>query len=353
MIGIVDYDFSSAKKGLPPPSLAAMKTSAYLKMEQKDGVYLVTDIDKLKNYNEIYFFSDKPVENIPKEIFLLENIHLYGKFLENIPQIIEHMTADISIYYDIIQDKLSKKIISTDKAIQFLDSIYYQAYGSNGERLPLPPSPKRKRFYLYDEDFLKNEKCWDIFKEIGERIPSGIYTVNPIQCHTLKQFFMLREEYEKVSRSNKIILDYFIPFHHFDVYFGKYKLKLLGEITKKSEVYIYLGKNYSARAYGQIFYLKNLFYCLNLIFSYWSRNIPIKAEMYIAEGAINPYKEIFTNLRLWTNSSNLEAKLSDYFVSKKSKENLNDFLKENLEFEIFFNKTKNDLINTRGVWRLP
>ena len=70
-----------------------------------------------------------------------------------------------------------------------------------------------------------------------------------------------------VFRSNKIILDFFIPLHHFDVYFSKYKLKLLGEITKTSEVYIYLGKNYSSNAYGETFYLKNLYHCFNLIFS--------------------------------------------------------------------------------------
>ena len=77
MIAIVDYDFSSAKRGLPPPSLAAMKTSAYLKTEQDDMVYLITDISGLANYNEVYFFSDKPIEELPKEIFLLNNIYLY------------------------------------------------------------------------------------------------------------------------------------------------------------------------------------------------------------------------------------------------------------------------------------
>lgn len=353
MIAIVDYDFSSAKRGLPPPSLAAMKTSAYLKTEQDDMVYLITDISGLANYNEVYFFSDKPVEELPKEIFLLNNIYLYGKYLEPVPQIIEHMTPDITLYHDIVQDRLVKKITSTNRALQFLDSIYYQAYGSNGERLPLPPSPRRRRFYIYDEDFLGYENCWDIFKEIEERTPSGIYTINPIQCHTLKQFFTLREDYEKVSRSNKIILDFFVPLHHFDVYFSKYKLKLLGEITKNSEVYIYLGKNYSARAYGEVFYLKNLFYCLNLIFSYWSRNIPIKAEMYMHEDAVNPYKDFFTNLRLWTNNPDLDMKLGDYFTSKKLKEKLETFLKENHEFEVFFNKSKNELINTRGIWRIP
>ena len=353
MIAIYDEEFATAKRGLPPPSLAAMKMAAYLKTEQDDLVMLITDLANAANYKEIYFFSDKPLEDLPKEIFLLDNVHMYGKFLEQVPRMVEHMTPDVTIYHDIIQTRLVNKVVSTNRALQFLDSIYYQAYGSNGERLPLPPSSHRKRFYIYDEDFLQYENCWDIIREIEERVPTGIYTIKPIQCHTIGQFFTLREDYEKVSRANKIILDYFVPLHHFDTYFGKYKLKLLGEITKNSDICVYLGKNYSAKAYGEVFYLKNFYYCLNLIFSYWSRNIPIKAEMYITDEAINPYKDFFNALRLWTNSDDSSLKLSDYFSTKKTKPKLEEFIAVNPAMAIFFDKSKNDLITTRGIWRIP
>ena len=353
MIAIYDEEFATAKRGLPPPSLAAMKTTAYLKTEQDDIVILITDLTNAANYKEVYFFSDKPLEDLPKEIFLMDNIHLYGKYLEPLPRIVEHMTPDITIYHDIIQTRLVQKIVTTNRALQFLDSIYYQAYGSKGERLPLPPSPKKRRFYIYDEDFLSYDDCWNIFKEIEERIPTGIYTVKPIQCHTVKQFFTLREDYEKVSRANKIILDYYVPLHHFETYFGKYKLKLLGEITKNSEIYVYLGKNYSSSAYGEVFYLKNLYYSLNLIFSYWSRNIPIKAEMFVAEDSVNPYKELFQALQQWTNHNDYDKTISSFLSTKKLKPKLEEFIANNPAMEIFFNKSKNDLINTRGVWRLP
>lgn len=353
MIALYDEEFATAKRGLPPPSLAAMKMAAYLKTEQNDIVMLITDLTNAANYNKVCFFSDKPLEELPKEIFLMDNVELYGKYLEPLPRIVEHMTPDITIYHDVVQSRLVDKIVSTNRALQFLDSIYYQAYGSDGARLPLPPSPHRKRFYIYDEDFLQYEDCWDIFREIEERVPTGIYTIKPIQCHTLKQFFTLREDYEKVSRANKIILDFFVPLHHFETYFGKYKLKLLGEITKNSEIYVYLGKNYSANAYGEVFYLKNLYYCLNLIFSYWSRNIPIKAEMYIPSDGVNPYKEIFNALRLWTNNEDTSIKISDYLNTKKLKPKLEEFITNNPTMATFFDKSKNDLINTRGVWRLP
>ena len=74
MIAIYDEEFATAKRGLPPPSLAAMKTAAYLKTEQDDLVILITDLTNAANYNKVYFFSDKPLENLPKEIFLMNNI---------------------------------------------------------------------------------------------------------------------------------------------------------------------------------------------------------------------------------------------------------------------------------------
>jgi hypothetical protein len=35
------------------------------------------------------------------------------------------------------------------------------------------------------------------------------------------------------------------------------------------------------------------------------------------------------------------------------KPKLEEFIANNPAMETFFNKSKNDLINTRGVWRLP
>ena len=353
MIAIYDYDFVAAKRGLPPPSLAALKYSAYLKTTQQDVVYLIHDVINASAYEHIYFFSNLPMELLPKEIFLLDNITLYGEFLEPLPQIVEHMVPDITIYNNIVQERVINKVASTGRALQFLDSIYYQAYGSNGERLPLPPSSTRKRFYLYDKDFLGYPDCWEILDEIYTRVPSGIYMTSPILCHTISQFFKLREDYEKVSRGNKIILDYFVPLHQFDFYFSKYKLKLLGEITKTSEIYIYIGKNYGNNAYNEVFYIKNLFYCLNLIFSYWSRNIPIKVEMFHNEMALNPYKDIYNCIRSWANNDNMDLFLEDAFNTKKLKERKEEFLKQHYVFQSFFGKSKNDLINTRGIWKIP
>lgn len=353
MIGIIDYNFIPTKRGVAPPSLDAMKMSAYLKTTQKDEVRLITNLDQAAACTKVYYFCECTLDKLPKEVFLQENVELYGDYFEKLQPIVEHTLPDITLYNDVIQEKMTNSLLSTSKALTFLDSFYYKAYGNSGERLPLPPSCPRKRFYLYDKDFLGKEDCWEILDDIVARNPSSIYTTQPIQCHTVKQFFLLREEYEKVSRGNKIILDYFVPLHHFETYFGKYKLKLLGEITKTSDVCIYLGKNYSNNAYGETFYIKNLFYCLNLIFSYWSRNIPIRAEMFYPENEINPYADIYSAIRIWTNNDNYDLKLNDSFNSKKLQERKEELLKKNSLFAPFFDKSKNDLINTRGFWRIP
>ena len=96
------------------------------------------------------------------------------------------MIPDITIYNDIVQEKIVNKTVSTSRALQFLDSIYYKCYDQEGKRLPLPPSVKRKRFYIYDNDFLSLSDCWQIIEEIIERNPSAIYMTQPIQCHTVK-----------------------------------------------------------------------------------------------------------------------------------------------------------------------
>ena len=263
------------------------------------------------------------------------------------------MIPDVTLYNDFVQERVVNKLTTTNRALQFLDSIYYKSYDQKGKKLPLPPAAKRKRFYVYDVDFLSVPNCWDILEEIAERLPSSIYMVHPILCKTIKQFLLLREDYEKVSRNNKIILDYFVPLHHLEVYFGKYKLKLLGEITKTANVNIYLGKNYSNDTYNEVFYLRNIFYCLNLIFSYYSRNIPIKTELYYSLSETNPYEDVYTAIRLWANSDDYDMTLAQSFGTKKLKERMEELIEKNPAFAVFFDKTKNDLITTRGIWRIP
>ena len=355
MIGIYDWDFMthSNGRGLNPPSLEAMKMSTYLKKYEKQNCRLLTSLEQIINCDKVYFFSEKVVDDIPSEIFFYDNVEFYGEYLSNeVPTLVHHMSPDISLYKEEVQRRLTNNLTTSNRALAFLDAIYYQAK-VDGKVLPLPPMPSKKRIYLYDKDFLSNEDCWEILDKIIERRPTSIYMTEMIQCHTVKQFFYLREEYEKVSRSNKVALDFFVPLHQLEVYFGKYKMKLLGEITTTSRVYIYLGKCYGAQAYNNTFYIKNILYCLNLLFSYYSRNIPIMAEIYYPKfEEDNPYIEIYKAIKSWANNEDWDMELQDSFRTKIMKEKLEQLLDKHPIMKPFFSYSKNKLKETRGIWRI-
>lgn len=331
-----------------------MKLSSYYKRnEPKEHIRLLTDTSQMMNCDLVYFLSNKLLEEIPDEIFMTENIKFYGKYLpDDIPNLIHHMPPDVSIYNEIVQKRLTDDKIGTAKALSFLDSIYYQAF-VNDQLIPVPPMAPKTRVYLYDKDILGNEKCWEVFDSIIKKRPSTICCVEPIQCHTISQFLYLREEYEKVSRANKIILDYYVPPHQFEKYFGKYKLKLLGEITTNSNISIYLGKNYGADSYTSTFYIRNIAYCINLLFSYYSRNIPIFSEIYYPPTKeLNPYIEIYKAIRSWSNSNNKDLTFEQAFRTKKQKEILQTLIEKNPIFKGFLPYSKNMLIKTKGMWRV-
>lgn len=353
MIGIVDYNFIKVKKGLPNPSLDAMKMAAYVRKEKKESIQLLPNLELIPNYDKVYFFTNERLENLPMEVAIHENIEFFGEhFQNNIPTLADHLQPDISIYHDIIQEKLLDWEITEERALSFLDSSYYRAK-RNGVRLPIPPMVSNKKVYVYDEDFLQYDDCWDILKDLLKRNPSSIHMIHPINCRTIKQFLYLREDFDKISRSNKVVLDYFVPLHQLETYFGKYKMKLLGEITKTAEVYIYLGKSYGSYAYYDPFYLKNLYYCLHLLFSYYSRNIPIKVMTYIpTDGSINNYSTIYKIIERWANSKDYDKVLTDCIYSKKEKELFNKFIEKNPIMSQFINRSKNSLIKTRGIWRI-
>lgn len=353
MIGIYDYDFvSQESRHWRVPSLEAMKMAHYIKYYEKKACMLLTSMSQVINCEKVYFFSNLPMEDIPSDFFFFDNIEFFGEYLANeITKLVQHMRPDISIYKNYIQTRLNDNKIGTGKALSLLDSTYCRV--KIDDEVISPVVYPKKKIYLYDKDFLANEDCWSILDKIIKKKPSSIYFVEPLQCHTMKQFLYLREEYEKVSRLNKIILDYFVPLHQFEVYFGKYKMKLLGEITKTSNVCIYLGKSYGAQAYNNTFYSKNLLYCLNLLFSYYSRNIPINTEIYYPKlETDNPYIEIYKAINSWANSRKWDISLKSAFRTKKQKEILELFLTKHPIMEPFFSYSKDKLKETRGIWRI-
>lgn len=333
---IYDEAVAEARGGLGAsfyPSIGAMKMATYLRENQEDEVLLITSLKNAAGYDDVYFFSDKPLSQLPKEIFTLNNVHLYGAFLDPLPRIVEHARASAQIYKPLIEERLVEKKITADNAFFLLDGVYYQPYDCEGRRMPLPPSKSGQVFYIYDKDFLAKEECWDILDKIVERKPRTIVFAAPLLCHTVSQYFKVRD-YTKVSRAkNKFILDYYVPPHHLDYYFSKYQLPFLGDLTKSGSTYIYLGKDYGEGSYDEIFYKHNLVYCLQLMKKYLENSLPIKIMLYERDDLINPYLPFYKKIRTWWNASftkeGARRTLRSYFLySQKEQKYLQELLKK-------------------------
>lgn len=352
MIGIVDYDFLSVKRrGRGYPSLLAMKYYSYYKQKNKQCI-LISDLEQTKNCEITYFFTNDRIETLNKAIFQYDNIEIIGEHFNNdVPEIIHHTKPDPTLYSYVIQDMINNKKISMENALFLLEGTYYQAM-LNDEMLPLPPINPRKKVFMYDRDFLSYKNCWEILDNIIDKQPSSIIFTSPLYCHTIRQFLTLREDYEKVARSNKIILDYYVPAEEFEAYFGKYKLKLLGEITSSSHINVIIGKNYAADAYKDTFYIKNLIYSLNLLFSYYSRNIQVGVEVFYSPTMPEFYQPIYKAIQYWGNNKDFDMPLEKAFWMKPQKENLKQLLNRHPIFNEFMGMTKNILRDRRGIWRL-
>lgn len=356
MIGIIDDNFLEwgNRKGLPPPNLNAMKWYVYLrKTYPEEGIVLINSLDRIDDYVRVYYLTDKSPEDLPKEVFLKDNIEFCGPFFSPTPKLVEHTIPSTKLYHDFIQSRMAGEHLSSNRALQFLDSIYYKIWGEGGEKLPLPPCETRKRFYIYDKDVLgRGEEGWAALLGLTARKPTTLYFINPILCHSIKQFAKLRIDFGGiVGRSNTIVLDYFVPLHQLPYYFEKYRLLLLSEITAASDVNIYLGKNYANDTYCAGFYIRNFQYCANLMFNYWAHNVPIKAIIYKDEdsvGEANPCEFLYDALKKWAAAPSKEATLWD-LMNKKNKDKCKTFLETHPTFERFLNVSKNQLLE-QGEW---
>lgn len=315
------------------PSIGAMKMATYLRENQDDEVILITSLKNAIGYDDVYFFSDKPLSQLPKEVFTLDNAHLYGKHLDRLPLIVEHTRASTTIYKSYIEERLADKRISPDNAFFLLDGVYYQPFDSEGHLVPLPPSKPGQAFYIYDDDFLAHEQCWDILDKVIARKPRLVVFTSPVLCHKVSQYFKIRD-YFKVSRSkNKFILDYYVPPHRLEYYFKKYQLPFLGDLSKSGNTYVFLGKNYGDGEYNEDFYRRNIPYCLQLIKGYFDYKLPVKFLVYERDDIINPYLPFYKKMRAWLNSSLTKEgerrTLRSYFVSsQKDRKYLQELLKE-------------------------
>ena len=353
MIGLVDYDlWENSSTRLYVPNLEIMKLATYYKLEKRHFCRLISPEEtELVGYDKIYFFSEQPECQVPEAFKRFENIEYGGlaftrgkyKPFEN--EIIDYTLPKTFIYKDFLQTKYADGIKSKD-INHFLDDSYYRIYAGDN-KLPIPPMMKNKRIFLYDVDFFYPD--WkEVLQELSNRKPSSIVRVHPVYCTNLTQFFEIRT-FPKFARTNEIILDLPIPLNELNVLFKKYERKFLADITQSSNVFLPLGGTLKSNE----LYYKDFIYKINLLYSFWSKNIPIKIK-YIqpSKGTYNPLEKISQKVENWANLSTPVKKKNTLMDRiKKETEEYDNLIKLHPSAADLFNQSFDDL-KERRLWRI-
>ena len=339
MIGLIDYDFQTAPSShMRPPNIEIMKLATYYKTEENIFCRIIgLEETELTNYDKIYFFSEseQPIE-IPEQFKRAENIIFGGTYFTNeykpfTNEIIDYTLPKIGVYKAILKRRYEEG--AKPKTIaHILDDGYYRIYAGKN-KLPIPPLLSNKRVFLYDKDFFYPD--WqETIAQITERKISSIVRIHPIVCKKINDFFLLRKQ-TKIARTNEIILDLNIPLEEFYYLQKRYEKLLLAEINASSNVYITLGGTFK---YSTQYY-NDFIYKMNLLYSFWAKNIPIKIKyIYPKVGFINPIQHISLLIEKWTNSnSKMSRTIEDRFSKTKPTE-------EQIEYELIINHDKDSLL---------
>ena len=359
MIGLVDYDFySSTSTTQLIPNLEIMKLATYYRSEKNLFCRLI-DLNEtdLTNYDVIYFFSEseKPIE-VPDSFKKVSNIIFGGTAFtkEYIPfkdELIDYTIPRPTIYKEILKKKYQDGIKS-NIITHTLDDSYYRMFAGDA-RLPIPPVKIKKRIFIFDKDIFHNG--WeDTLNMVSERNPAKILTIHPAYCKTLTQYFTFRS-IEKMGRANELILDLDIPLSEVYYMLKYYKNKFLADITESSNVFITLGGDFR---YSKQ-YIDDFVYKMNILFSFWSCNIPLKIKYKDPSiGFVDPIVKLSKLVEGWAKgNSKKEKSLAERTLVQQdgrigpAREARNLVQERYPEAKDLFNHNFTTL-STKGVWRI-
>lgn len=352
MIGF--YDLDLFQNPLGSPNIEIMKLASYYQKEERQFCRLIlpgeTDLD---GYEKIYVFSENDEhDRVPLEIRKLNNV-IYGgsSFTKGVYVPFENKLIDYSLpSAQIYKNYLSKMLeegMSYKKINSFLDTCYYRMYAGEN-KLPIPKIIKNHKIIIYDRKIFYDD--WEgIMDTLAKRNPSTILTIHPIYCNTLTQFFSLKK-YIKFSPRNKLILNLDIPFSEFNALFNRYELKFKANIGMSTAVMLPIGGTFVTKFQ----YYENYDYIMNLLFSFWAHNIPIK--LYYEKpilGTDNPIEELTkltVNWAMLNTSLKKTETLSERITQKTINEyQKNELLKYNMNWKKLFNQSYEKLSN-QGYW---
>lgn len=277
-----------------------MKIATYYQQEENKFCRLINlDETELTDYEYIYVFSEsKEYTSIPGAFKRAPNV-IYGgtAFTNNVyvpfkNKIIDYTLAKPRIYLEWLREKRQAGLADIEIS-RFLDNSYYRWHAGD-EELPIPPVLKRHRIYIYDNDFFQYD--WrGMIEKIARRRPSSINFIHPAHYKKITDFLDVREN-PLIAKNGEAYLDLDIPLKETPILMKHYKNKLLAVINKNSQVYLPLGGSFHYSSE----YLKDIVYKLNLLYIFWSCNIPVKLKY--EEPSLtynNPFADISKLISTW------------------------------------------------------
>lgn len=356
MVGLLDYDcLHSISTSKIIPNLEIMKLATYYQKEENHFCRLLTlDEKELDCYEKIYFFSETGKKLIIPDEFKRASNVIYGgtaftnkKYIPFENSIIDYTLPKIFIYKNFLKEKYDSGI-KNNVISHTLDDTYYRMYAGKN-KLPVPAIQMKKKVYIFDRN-LFCEGWEDIIDYISDKKPSCIYTIHPIVCNTLTQFFEVRAK-NKIAKSNETILDLNIPLEDVNYMLKKYAKLFLAEINEYSTVFLPLKSEWITTKS----YYKNLIYTLNLLYAFWARKIPIKIYVeYPALGIKNPILDLETCIAYWSCRTHHKNPITILERIKKEKvalEQYNKIIQEYPSAKTLFDQTREKLFQG-GLWRL-
>jgi hypothetical protein len=310
MIGLVDLQLQSwDKPQLCPPNLEIMKLATYYQQEENKFCRLINlDEKEFGGYEKVYVFSEsKDFITVPEAFKRSPNVvyggtaFTNGKYIPFENKLIDYTIARPRIYAAFLKDKYQAGLKDIEIK-HLLDNSYYRWHAGDNE-LPLPSIQKRHRLYIYDKDFFQ-EGWRTIINKILNRNPSSINFIHPAHYKKISDFLEVREN-GLIAKGNDAYLDLDIPLRETPVLMKHYKNRLLAVIRPSSQIYLSIGGSF----HYQSEYFKNIIYKLNLLYTFWSHNIPIKLKYEEPElGCYNPISDLSKMISTWTQGESCNYK---------------------------------------------
>ena len=140
---------------------------------------------------------------------------------------------------------------------------------------------------------------WEnIIARIAEHRPSSINFIHPAHFKRISDFILAREN-DLISKGNDTFLDFSIPLNETPIMIRKYKNKLLELIHPSSNVFLSIGGSF----HYQTEYYKDFMYKLNLLYMFWSNDIPLKLKYEEPTlGCYNPIVNLSKHTAIWSRS---------------------------------------------------